>query len=56
MWVSHRLNAFEDDNGMLLADMVVYDNHDPYSKFFYTEYLKRRLYPNAARYFSVVRL
>lgn len=32
MFVTHQLNAYEESEGTLIADMVVYDSHDPYVK------------------------
>ncbi|CAD5222417.1 unnamed protein product [Bursaphelenchus xylophilus] len=49
MFVTHQLNAYEDTNGNLVADMVVYDSHDPYVKYFYTDFLTSRIYPSTAR-------
>ncbi|KAI3413938.1 hypothetical protein GPALN_011411 [Globodera pallida] len=49
MFVTHQLNAFEDLEGNIVADMVVYDSHDPYVKYFYTDFLRSQLYPNTAR-------
>ncbi|EGT43206.1 hypothetical protein CAEBREN_11287 [Caenorhabditis brenneri] len=49
MFVTHQLNAFEADDGNLVADMVVYDSHDPYVKYFYTDFLTKQLYPSTAR-------
>uniref|UniRef100_A0A8R1HX03 Uncharacterized protein n=1 Tax=Caenorhabditis japonica TaxID=281687 RepID=A0A8R1HX03_CAEJA len=49
MFVTHQLNAFEAEDGNLVADMVVYDSHDPYVKYFYTDFLTKQLYPSTAR-------
>ncbi|KAE9555105.1 hypothetical protein FO519_001680 [Halicephalobus sp. NKZ332] len=49
MFVTHQLNAFENPDGTLVADMVVYDSHDPYVKYFYTDFLTTQLYPSTAR-------
>ncbi|CAI5454457.1 unnamed protein product [Caenorhabditis angaria] len=49
MFVTHQLNAFEAEDGNLVADMVVYDSHDPYIKYFYTDFLTKQLYPTTAR-------
>lgn len=49
MFVTHQLNAFENPDGTLVADMVVYDSHDPYVKYFYTDFLTSQLYPSTAR-------
>ncbi|CAJ0949347.1 unnamed protein product, partial [Mesorhabditis belari] len=49
MFVTHQLNAFESPDGTITADMVVYDSHDPYVKYFYTDFLTSQLYPSTAR-------
>ncbi|CAB3400403.1 unnamed protein product [Caenorhabditis bovis] len=49
MFITHQLNAFEAEDGNLVADMVVYDSHDPYVKYFYTDFLTKQLYPSTAR-------
>ncbi|GMR63019.1 hypothetical protein PMAYCL1PPCAC_33214, partial [Pristionchus mayeri] len=49
MFVTHQLNAYENMDGTLTADMVVYENHDPYVKYFYTDFLTSQLYPSTAR-------
>ncbi|KAI6235749.1 hypothetical protein M3Y95_00084400 [Aphelenchoides besseyi] len=49
MFVTHQLNAYEDSDGSVIADMVVYDSHDPYVKYFYTDFLTSQVYPNTAR-------
>ncbi|KAL3068462.1 hypothetical protein niasHT_030753 [Heterodera trifolii] len=49
MFVTHQLNAFEDSEGNIVADMIVYDSHDPYVKYFYADFLRSQLYPNTAR-------
>uniref|UniRef100_A0A914DER2 Uncharacterized protein n=1 Tax=Acrobeloides nanus TaxID=290746 RepID=A0A914DER2_9BILA len=49
MFVTHQLNSFENPDGTVVADMIVYDSHDPYVKYFYTDFLTTQLYPSAAR-------
>ncbi|CAJ0569108.1 unnamed protein product, partial [Mesorhabditis spiculigera] len=49
MFVTHQLNAFDSPEGNIVADMVVYDSHDPYVKYFYTDFLTSQLYPSTAR-------
>ncbi|GMT35793.1 hypothetical protein PFISCL1PPCAC_27090, partial [Pristionchus fissidentatus] len=49
MFVTHQLNAYENMDGTITADMVVYENHDPYVKYFYTDFLTSQLYPSTAR-------
>uniref|UniRef100_A0A0N5BYQ1 Carotenoid oxygenase n=1 Tax=Strongyloides papillosus TaxID=174720 RepID=A0A0N5BYQ1_STREA len=49
MFISHQLNAYEDDEGRLICDMIVYDTHDPYVKYFYSTFLTKHLYPSTAR-------
>ncbi|KAI6241616.1 hypothetical protein M3Y99_00322000 [Aphelenchoides fujianensis] len=50
MFVTHQLNAYEDSDGSVIADMIVYDSHDPYVKYFYTDFLTSQVYPNTAPY------
>ncbi|KAI1712705.1 retinal pigment epithelial membrane protein domain-containing protein [Ditylenchus destructor] len=49
MFITHQLNAFESLDGSIVADMVVYDSHDPYVKYFYTDFLTSQVYPSTAR-------
>lgn len=49
MFVTHQLNAYNAPDGIIIADMVVYDSHDSYSKYFYTDFLTKQLYPSTAR-------
>ncbi|VDO70789.1 unnamed protein product [Haemonchus placei] len=49
MFVTHQLNAYDSPDGNIIADMVVYDSHDPYVKYFYTDFLTSQLYPSTAR-------
>ncbi|KAH7719753.1 Protein F49E10.2 a [Aphelenchoides avenae] len=49
MFVTHQLNAFENPDGTVTADMVVYESHDPYVKYFYTDFLTSQIYPSTAR-------
>lgn len=49
MFVTHQLNAYEESDGTLIADMIVYDSHDPYVKYFYTDFLISQVYPKTAR-------
>uniref|UniRef100_A0A0N5A412 Carotenoid oxygenase n=1 Tax=Parastrongyloides trichosuri TaxID=131310 RepID=A0A0N5A412_PARTI len=49
MFISHQLNAYENKDGHIVADMIVYDNHDPYVKYFYSTFLTKHLYPSTAR-------
>ncbi|VDD93969.1 unnamed protein product [Enterobius vermicularis] len=49
MFVTHQLNAFDNPDGTISADMIVYDRHDPYVKYFYTDFLTEQLYPETAR-------
>uniref|UniRef100_A0A1I7Z3C5 Carotenoid oxygenase n=1 Tax=Steinernema glaseri TaxID=37863 RepID=A0A1I7Z3C5_9BILA len=49
MFVTHQLNAFENPDGTIYADMIVYDNNDPYVKYFYTDFITKNLYPSTAR-------
>ncbi|KAK0396793.1 hypothetical protein QR680_001859 [Steinernema hermaphroditum] len=49
MFVTHQLNAFENPDGTIYADMIVYDNNDPYVKYFYTDFLTQHVYPSTAR-------
>uniref|UniRef100_A0A915DB20 Methyltransferase FkbM domain-containing protein n=1 Tax=Ditylenchus dipsaci TaxID=166011 RepID=A0A915DB20_9BILA len=38
-FITHQLNAYESLEGNIIADMIVYDSHDPYVKYFYTDFL-----------------
>ncbi|VDL70728.1 unnamed protein product [Nippostrongylus brasiliensis] len=49
MFVTHQLNAYDSPDGNIVADMVVYDSHDPYVKYLYTDFLTSQLYPSTAR-------
>ncbi|CEF60755.1 Carotenoid oxygenase family-containing protein [Strongyloides ratti] len=49
MFISHQLNAYENKDGQIVCDMIVYDNHDPYVKYFYSTFLTKHLYPSTAR-------
>uniref|UniRef100_A0AC35U8D3 Carotenoid oxygenase n=1 Tax=Rhabditophanes sp. KR3021 TaxID=114890 RepID=A0AC35U8D3_9BILA len=49
MFISHQLNAYEAEDGILVADMIVYDSHEPYIKYFYSSFLTNNLYPSTAR-------
>ncbi|VDM59252.1 unnamed protein product [Angiostrongylus costaricensis] len=49
MFVTHQLNAYNAPDEIIIADMVVYDSHDSYTKYFYTDFLTKQLYPSTAR-------
>ncbi|EYC34593.1 hypothetical protein Y032_0001g485 [Ancylostoma ceylanicum] len=49
MFITHQLNAYDSPDGNIVADMVVYDSHDPYVKYFYVDFLTSQLYPSTAR-------
>lgn len=49
MFISHQLNAYENKNGQIICDMIVYDTHNPYVKYYYSTFLTKHLYPSTAR-------
>uniref|UniRef100_A0A914EAL4 Uncharacterized protein n=1 Tax=Acrobeloides nanus TaxID=290746 RepID=A0A914EAL4_9BILA len=55
MFVTHQLNAYEDAHGNLIADMITYNNADPYLKDLYRDYLltRNQVDPNTVSRFTI---
>jgi len=42
-FITHQFNAYEDDNGMIIADMLAYKDAAPYNYLLMLDYIKNNL-------------